>query len=134
MADEQAKKTYTVFIIDDDQFLLNMYSVKFKSSGFEVKTASSPRQALSDLENGLSADVVLFDVVMPGQDGLEMVAAIKKKGFLKQALFIALTNQGQAADIERAKRVGVNGYIVKASSIPSEVVSEVLRLLKENGK
>ena len=134
MADEQPSKQYSVFIVDDDQFLLNMYSVKFKSSGFEVKTANSPRQALSELENGLSADVLLFDIVMPGTDGLEMVAAIKKKGFLKNALFIALTNQGQAVDVERAKREGVNGYIVKASSIPSEVVAEVSRILKENGK
>lgn len=134
MAEETTKKQRTVFIVDDDQFLLNMYAVKFKSSGFEVKTANSPRQALSDLENGASADALLFDIVMPGLDGLEMVETIKKKELLKNAVFIALTNQGQSADIERAKKIGVDGYIVKASSIPSEVVTEVSRILQEHGK
>ena len=39
-----------------------------------------------------------------------------------------LTNQGQLSDIEKAKSFGINGYIIKATSIPSEVVEEVNRI------
>jgi DNA-binding NarL/FixJ family response regulator len=39
-----------------------------------------------------------------------------------------LTNQGQLSDIEKAKSFGVDGYIIKATTIPSEVVAEVTRI------
>ena len=45
-----------------------------------------------------------------------------------KALVIMLTNQGQLSDIEKAKSFGVGGYIIKATTIPSEVVGEVNRI------
>ena len=47
------------------------------------------------------------------------------------AVLVALTNQGQSENIEQVKALGVNGYIVKASTIPSEVVSMVERIAKK---
>jgi len=44
-----------------------------------------------------------------------------------------LTNQGQTSDIEEAEKYDIKGYIIKAVTIPSEVVSEVERIAKENG-
>jgi DNA-binding NarL/FixJ family response regulator len=40
-----------------------------------------------------------------------------------------LTNQGEPADIERAQKIGIDGYVVKATSIPSEVVKTVDNIL-----
>ena len=43
-----------------------------------------------------------------------------------------LTNQSESSDIEAAKALGVEGYIVKASTIPSEVLTEVLKIYEKN--
>ncbi len=123
----QSKKK--VLIVDDDQFLLNMYSVKFQKFGFDVDTAPGGQEVLNKLRDGATPDILLLDIVMPGMDGLELLERIRKEKFVPNATVIVLSNQNQPADVERAKNLGIASYIVKASSIPSEVVAEVIKVL-----
>ncbi len=118
-----------VLLVDDDKFLLDMYAIKFNKSGYEVKTADSTDGALKILRDGYVPDVMLTDIVMPGMDGLELVAAIKREKLISSAKLIMLTNQGSSDDISRAKKMDVDGYIVKATTIPSEVLGEVEKIL-----
>lgn len=127
MAEIKNKK---VLIVDDDRFLLNMYSIKFKKSGFEVDTALSGPDVLKKLKDGYKPDIILLDLVMPVMDGCELLENIRKEKLVPDAIVIILSNQNQQSDIDRAKNLGVAGYIVKASSIPSEVVAEVIRVVK----
>lgn len=122
-------KNKKVLIVDDDQFLLNMYSIKFKNFGFSVDTASGGQEVLNKLRDGAKPDVLLLDVVMPSMDGLELLGHIREEKFVPDATVIILSNQNQPADIERAKDLGISSYIVKASSIPSEVVAEVMKVI-----
>lgn len=130
----EAEKKYKVFIIDDDQFLLNMYSLKFTKLGFLVDTATGGEDALAKLRAEMNPDVILLDVVMPGMDGLELLSNIKEEKLATSASVIILSNQGQSAEIEKAKKIGISGYIVKATCIPSEVVAEVQEILKKEHK
>ena len=118
-----------VLIVDDDKFLLDMYSVKFKKFGFEVDTALGGQEVLSKLREGATPEILLLDVVMPSMDGLELLEHIRKEKFVPNAMIIILSNQNQPADIEKANKLGIAGYIVKASSIPSEVVNEVMKII-----
>jgi len=118
-----------VLLVDDDKFLLDMYAIKFNKSGYEVKTADSTDGALKILRDGYVPDVMLTDIVMPGMDGLELVAAIKREKLISSSKLIMLTNQGSSDDISRAKKMDVDGYIVKATTIPSEVLGEVEKIL-----
>lgn len=117
-----------VLIVDDDKFLLNMYSIKFSKNGYEVNAASSGDEALNKIKDGFRPDIVLLDIVMPGMDGFEILSAIRKGNLVPGASVIMLTNQGQLSDIEKAKSFGIDGYIIKATTIPSEVVEEVTRI------
>ncbi len=121
-------KNPKVFIVDDDKFLLNMYSLKFGKNNFEVNSASSGEEVISKIKGGYTPDIILLDIVMPGMDGFEILEAIRKEKLAPEASIIMLTNQGQLSDIERAKSFGINGYIIKATTIPSEVVEEVKRI------
>jgi DNA-binding response OmpR family regulator len=115
--------------VDDDKFLLDMYALKFSKSGYEVKTADSMEAGLKVLRDGFAPDVMMVDIVMPGPDGLEFMSAVRKEKLAAKSAVIMLTNQGSSDDIARAKKLNVDGYIVKATSIPSEVLAEVEKIL-----
>ena len=117
-----------VLIVDDDKFLLNMYSLKFSKNNFEVDSASSGEEALAKIKEGFVPDIILLDIIMPGMGGFEVLTSMKKDNIAPEAMIIMLTNQGQLSDIEKAKSFGINGYIIKATTIPSEVVEEVTKI------
>lgn len=120
------KRDYSILLIDDDQFLLDMYALKFKECGCTVQTLNSPEKALEDLRAGANPNIILLDVIMPGMTGFDFLEAIKKEDLAKNATVIMLTNQGQQDDIDKAMELGADGYIVKASAIPSEVMEKTL--------
>ena len=122
-------KPYKVMIVDDDKFLLNMYSIKFTNNKFDVTLAADGQAAINKLKEGYEPDVILLDVVMPVMDGIEFLNAMRSANLASKAAVMMLTNQGQPSDIEKAKALNVDGYIVKATTIPSEIVTEVYSLL-----
>lgn len=122
----------TVLIVDDDRFLLDMYSIKFNEQDFEVKLAGSAEEALNILNQGLVPDIVLIDVIMPGMDGFSLIAEMRKQQFDRKVALIILSNLGQKSDIEKGLASGADGYIVKASATPSEVVSKVTEILNNH--
>ena len=124
-----------VIIVDDDKFLLNMYSTKFGKAGLEVKTAQRGEEALRVLaDDKYLPDIIILDIIMPGMNGLDLLAKIRQMGLVKDSTVIVLTNQGQPSDISKAEELGVQGYIVKATTIPSEVVDEAISIYKKNSE
>ncbi len=122
---------YRIHLVDDDRFLIDLYAVKFKNAGHTVTTFFGGEDLLATLRKGdQEPDAVLLDIIMPGMDGFSTLEALRKEKLLKKAKVIILSNQGQESDIERARALGVAGYIVKASAIPSEVLSETLRIIE----
>ncbi len=121
-----------ILIVDDDKFLLNMYSMKFEKNNFEVKVAFGGVDAIEILKNGYKPEILLMDLIMPVMDGFSMYETIKKENLAPDVIAIMLTNQGLVSDINRAKELGVHGYIVKATTIPSEVVEEVVEIYQKN--
>ncbi len=116
---------FSVLLVDDDSFLIDMYSLKFSHAGHAVATAQSAMEALEKLRNGLTPDAVVFDLVMPEIDGFGLLEAIQNEGLAKGAALIVLSNQGEKEDIERARTLGAVGHIIKANAIPSEVLALV---------
>jgi DNA-binding response OmpR family regulator len=131
MAD-QNKQTPSVFIVDDDKFLTDMYSVKFLESKFAVEVAPNCTDALAKLGGGYRPDIVLLDVVMPGLSGLDFLKAAKERKLLDGVKVVILSNLGQKEDIEKGMANGADGYIVKANCTPSEVVDKIKSCLKIN--
>jgi len=121
-------KKYTVLIVDDDKFLLEMYRKKFEHTGAVVSVAVSSEEALATLRGGAKPDILIIDIIMPGMDGVELLETIRKKKLSPDSVVIMLTNESGRDKIEKVKSLGVEGYIVKATTIPSEVVEEVLKI------
>jgi two-component system chemotaxis response regulator CheY len=118
-----------ILIVDDDNFLLDMYALKFSQNNFAVHTASNGLQAIEKLKGGLDPEIILSDVMMPEMDGFEMLQKINEESLAPNSLKLILSNRNQQADIDRGNTLGVAGYIIKASSTPMEVITQVQDVL-----
>ena len=121
---------YRLYLVDDDRFLLDMYAVKFKAAGHTVTAFSSGEEVLEVLRKEAAPDALLLDIVMPGMTGFEILEAIKRENLAQTSKVIVLSNQGQESDIAKARELGADGYIIKASAIPSEVFSETMKIIE----
>jgi CheY-like chemotaxis protein len=131
MADD---KKLQIMLVDDDPFLLDMYSLKFKNRGYEVLAHLKPEEAMDQLKDGIVPDVILLDVIMPKIDGIAMLKEIRQNKYAPSSTLIMLTNQSQPEDVEKAEEFGIDGYIVKALTIPSEVVDQVQKIYNKKHK
>ncbi len=120
-----------ILIVDDDSFLLDMYALKFSQSGFAVTSALGAMPALEKLRGGFVPDIMVTDIVMPVVDGFEMLGKMKAEGLAQNAVKVILSNRGQESDIKQGNELGASGYIVKASTTPSEVVTQVTQIVEK---
>ncbi len=120
-----------IFIVDDDNFLLDMYALKFTQKGFDVHTSLGSLPALAKLREGFIPDILLLDIVMPDMDGFELLEKIKEENLAKDTIKIILSNRGAQADLLKGESLGAVGYIVKATSTPTEVIEKVLEIINK---
>ena len=122
-------------MVDDDKFLLDMYTMKFIQQGYTSHGCLSVTEALDLLHKGFAADAVVFDLIMPERDGFAFLEAIRDEKLVPNAVKIALTNQSDESDQSHAMQLGADRCCVKATMIPSEVVNMVgEEIAKRKGK
>ncbi len=130
----ESQKHYSVLLVDDDRFLLDMYAMKFKGAGCSVEAISDPAAALEKLRGGFAPDIILLDIIMPVVNGFEFLETVRKENLTKSSFIIMLSNQGAQEDIDKATALGAAGYIIKASSIPSEVLAQAFAIAEGKKK
>ena len=118
-------KLVNILLVDDDNFLLNMYVLKFNQMGYDAHGCLSVKDALETLSKGLVPDAIVFDLIMPEMDGYAFLDRIAADKLAPAALKVALSNQSNDADQMHAKNAGADLCLVKASLIPSEVVNTI---------
>lgn len=132
---DDLRRNYSVLLVDDDRFLLDMYAMKFSSCGCAVKAISNPQEALDYLrKGGNEPDMILLDVMMPGLSGFDFLETLRTEHLAPNATIIMLTNQGQDQDREKATSLGADGYIIKASAVPSEVLQQAITIVDSRKK
>jgi two-component system OmpR family response regulator len=120
----------TILLVDDDTFLLDMYSKRLQKEGYDAIVCPSGEEALEILRSGTHVDLMLIDIIMPGMSGFEFMQAMKDENLDKDIIKIVLSNMGDQSDaIEKGQTLGVTKYMVKAESTPSDVLGLVNRLL-----
>jgi two-component system alkaline phosphatase synthesis response regulator PhoP len=129
----EENKNIKILLVDDDRFLLDMYVLKFKKNGFDVDTAPGSALALTKLRSGQHIDIIILDIIMPTMDGLELLKIIREEKLVPDAVIVILTNN-QNEDQKRAEELGIDGYIIKATTLPSEVVEKVKAIYQNKHK
>ncbi len=121
---------YNIILLDDDRFLLDMYSLKFSQEGHTVQSCLSVDEVLNTLKGGFATDAVVFDLVMPNKDGFDLLRTLHDEKLAPKALLVALTNQGADEERKKTEELGAHEYIVKATTIPSEVVNTITKAIE----
>lgn len=118
----------TILLIEDDPFLIDIYSTKLKESGFSVEVAKDGEIALKKLEEK-KPDLVVLDIVLPEIDGWEILRRIKSTPALKNLKVVILSNLGQKEEVKKGIDLGSIKYLIKAHYTPSEVVKEIKEIM-----
>ncbi len=117
-----------LLLVDDDPFLTKIYEKKTEKSKFELHVASDANQALSVLREGLDPKVILVDIEMQGMNGIEFMQTVRKEGIASDAKFIVLSNQSDEDVKKQAQEIGIERYLLKSETLPSEVLEEIEKI------
>lgn len=120
-----------VMVVDDSITMRKVTSRVLESNDYEVLTARDGVDALEQLEER-TPDVMLLDIEMPRMDGYELTERVRSSARLRNTPIMMITSRAGQKHRERAERLGANAYLTKPYS-ESELLSEVQRLLQENG-
>ena len=126
-------RRYKILLVDDERFLLEIYSTRFLKEGFDVYACTSADDGIAAVKKGFHPDVILFDITMPETTGYEFLEHIQEIDCPKHCLKIALTNEGQDAEIARTLELGADAHLMKAGFTPGELVEKIRAMLTERG-
>ncbi len=115
-----------VLVVDDSKTELMFMTDLLQKNGFSVKTAENAEDAFRRLAEE-KPDLILMDVVMPGQNGFQITRAIAKDPETQDVPIIICTSKGQETDRIWGMRQGARDYIVKPVD-PQELLSKIASL------
>jgi len=119
-----------ILIVDDDQFIREMYEEVLKNAGYEIETAEDGRGGLEKLMVG-GYDLVLLDVMMPYLDGIGILRELKENKPTKtNGPIMLLTNLAYDPVIKEALDLGAVTCLNKAEMNPGEFLVKVKEILK----
>lgn len=111
----EARRIKTVLIADDEPAMRLLVTATISSSQIHVLEASDGDEAW-DLIEQHRPDLVLLDVQMPGQTGLELTRRIREDPDLTHTRIVILTSKAQAGDVAAGLAVGADLYLTKPFS------------------
>jgi CheY-like chemotaxis protein len=119
----------SVLVVDDDADALGLVREILESAGARVRTATSVRQALEEIEHQVP-DVLVSDLGMPGMDGFDLIQRIRHmEGPARELPAAALTAYARSEDRAKALRLGFEMHLAKPID-PSELIAAVSSLAR----
>lgn len=122
-----------ILLIEDDPFLVDIYTTKLKETGFSVEVVLDGEEGLRKLTEK-KFDLLLLDIVLPLIDGWEILEKVKTQSSklknLENLKIVVLSNLCQKEEVEKAFKLGVTKYLIKAHYTPSEVVEEIKKIIE----
>ena len=120
-----------ILVVDDDQYIRELYEEVIRSEGYEVETASDGEQTLAKAQQG-GYDLILLDIMMPKLDGLGVMDALKTNPpATPNGPIVLLTNLDHDPLIKEAMDKGAAAFVIKADITPADLMVQVKKILGE---
>jgi len=123
------KKT-KILIIEDEESLIELLAAKLTKEGYEVEKALDGEAGVKKVYNW-KPDLILLDIVMPKMDGYEVLEELNEKE--NKIPIIIISNSGQPVEIEKTKKLGAVGHLIKTEFSPLDVLNAVRECLDNGG-
>lgn len=120
--------TKKILLVEDEDLLRELYKRQLDLSGISTDAFGNGKGALESLSRN-QYSLVLLDIMLPDTNGLDILKQIKQDPRLKALPVILLTNLGQESIIKQGFDLGAEGYLIKASYTPDQIVEEVKNIL-----
>lgn len=120
----------SILIVEDDKFLRDLAVQKLEKEGIKTFAAMDGEQGIAIATKEIP-DVILLDILLPGIDGFEVLTRVKQDPALVRTTVIMLSNFGQREDIDRAKKLGAEQFLIKASYTLDEIIQEVKKVISK---
>ncbi len=117
-----------VLIAEDEPYIVESLTFLFERAGFEVAVAKDGALALQGINN-LRPAVVILDIMLPEENGMEVLRLVKANPELRAIPVLVLTARGQESDRRRALALGADAFVTKPFS-NRDVVERTLALAK----
>ncbi|MDD5039582.1 MAG: response regulator [Patescibacteria group bacterium] len=119
-----------ILLIEDDTDQVFLYQSKFELEGFEMLSSRYGSEGLR-IAGEQKPDIILLDLVLIGESGLDVLANLKKNAPVKNIPVIILTNLERDDAKAKAKELGAADFLTKANMMPSDVVRRIREILKK---
>ena len=129
-----SEKQIKVLVVEDDVTMREIVVHKLTTNGFLVVEAGDGKQAV-EVWKKEKPDIVLLDLMLPQMDGFQILEIIRKEKDeeLKKTAVIVLSNLFSKEDIQRAKDLSIDDFMVKAYYTTEEILTRVKEALKKKG-
>jgi len=117
-----------ILLIEDDQFIRDLYERQFKLAGFEVDSAADGEIGLQKA-NINTYSMILLDLLLPKINGLDLLKTLKQNSQTKNIPVVILSNLANDTHLETGMRLGALAYIIKSQSTPRQVIEQIQSLL-----
>ena len=117
-----------ILIVDDDKRILQLINDYLIKNNFRISTANNALKAREKIEN-IEFDLIILDIMMPGESGLKLTDTLKKNNFKTPILLLSAL--GNADDRIKGLEIGANDYLAKPFE-PKELLLRMKNLIKKN--
>jgi len=118
----------TIFFVEDDSVVVNVYSAKFVREGFRVEVAEDGLVAMKMLPT-VKPDVIVLDLMMPKLNGVDVLKYIRSNPALKATPVIILSNAHMTKLAQEAAAIGAERALLKSSCTPGQLIGVINDLL-----
>lgn len=121
-------KKQKILVIEDDEAIIRLYTIKLESAGYKVETARNGEEGLVAAKEA-NPDLILLDLLMPVMNGEEMLEKMRSKKWGELLRVIVLTNVSKDEAPLSLRSLGVEDYLVKALYTPTQIVEKIEKVL-----
>lgn len=118
-----------VLIIDDDEMIIELWTIALKQEGYEVLSATSGKDGLNQAKEKMP-DIILIDQIMPDIKGNDLLRMLKDDPTTKPIPVAVVSNYNESQLMQEAIEKGAVDYILKYQIEPQDLVNKIKTLMQ----
>ena len=121
----------TIMWVEDDVFLSDLIARKCVANKCKLYHAKSSPETFAQLEANESPDIIVLDILLPGENGYEILKKLKAEEKYKKIPVIILSNFGQKDEVQKGLDLGAEKFLIKATLTLDEIFREIDNIIKK---